>query len=242
MIVIDKPEGLTPLQALDAFRTQYSEYASATLSYAGRLDPMASGVLPVLVGEENKDREKYLGLDKEYEFEVLFGVSTDTYDVLGLIQEVQPVRIDAAPHCDGTFTQSYPAYSSKTVRGKPLHEYARGKRLDEIEIPHREVTVYSLSEISKKEVLGAEIVADVTRRIARVAGDFRQQQIVEEWNSRVPRDESFTIVRYRAAVSSGTYIRSLAVRLGNSIGIPALAYSIRRTRVGPLTLKDPLRY
>ena len=53
------------------------------MTYAGRLDPMASGLLIVLAGEETKNKEKYLNLDKEYLFEVLFGFKTVTYDFLG---------------------------------------------------------------------------------------------------------------------------------------------------------------
>ena len=55
------------------------------MTYAGRLDPMASGVLLVLAGEETKNKDKYLGLDKEYDFEILFGFATDTYDILGKV-------------------------------------------------------------------------------------------------------------------------------------------------------------
>jgi len=52
-------------------------------AYAGRLDPMAHGVLVLLVGEENKKREKYEKFVKEYLFQCIFGVATDTYDILG---------------------------------------------------------------------------------------------------------------------------------------------------------------
>jgi len=55
------------------------------MTYAGRLDPLAEGLLLVLTGEECKNKEKYLGLDKEYEVDVLFGFATDTYDILGKV-------------------------------------------------------------------------------------------------------------------------------------------------------------
>src|SRR3989338_4911372 len=85
IIILNKKEGETPLAALEAFRRKNKEYANTKLTYAGRLDPMASGLLLLLAGEEIKNKEKYLNLDKEYEFEILFGFQTDTYDILGKI-------------------------------------------------------------------------------------------------------------------------------------------------------------
>ncbi|MCE9548798.1 tRNA pseudouridine(55) synthase TruB, partial [Candidatus Nomurabacteria bacterium] len=81
VIVLNKKEGETPLQALDKFRVKNKEYKYIKMTYAGRLDPMASGLLLALAGEETKNKEKYLKLKKEYDFEVLFGFATDTYDI-----------------------------------------------------------------------------------------------------------------------------------------------------------------
>jgi tRNA U55 pseudouridine synthase TruB len=62
------------------------------VAYAGRLDPMAHGVLILLVGNENKMRDKYEKLDKEYKFQCILGVGTDTYDILGIqINEREPI-------------------------------------------------------------------------------------------------------------------------------------------------------
>ena len=88
VIYLWKPVGVTPLQFLNIFKEKHSEYKNETLSYAGRLDPVAEGILIVLVGDENKKREKYLGLDKQYVSEIVFGISTDTFDQLGLITNV----------------------------------------------------------------------------------------------------------------------------------------------------------
>ena len=70
-LTIYKNEGETPLECLERFRVEQPIYKDAVLSYAGRLDPMAEGVMLVLVDEENKNREKYLSLDKTYEVEIL---------------------------------------------------------------------------------------------------------------------------------------------------------------------------
>ena len=81
---IKKPEGLTPYQVVTKFKRKHPSYKDIKIAYAGRLDPMAKGVLLLLVEPETKKREKYQKLPKEYEFEILFGVSTDTHDLLGL--------------------------------------------------------------------------------------------------------------------------------------------------------------
>ncbi len=72
-----KQWGETPLEALERVRLENPHVKNIPLSYAGRLDPLAEGVLLVLCGEANKSRSEYLGMDKEYECEVLFGIKTD---------------------------------------------------------------------------------------------------------------------------------------------------------------------
>ena len=91
VIVLNKKEGETPLECLDDFRVKNKKYKEVKMTYAGRLDPMAFGLLLVLTGDETKNKEKYLKLDKEYEFEILFGFATDTYDVLGKVLDTYDV-------------------------------------------------------------------------------------------------------------------------------------------------------
>ena len=79
--------GETPRERLERLRAQKPHYAHEVLSYAGRLDPMAEGVLTCLVGSANRRREQYLDMGKEYTLDVLFGFSTDTYDILGRVME-----------------------------------------------------------------------------------------------------------------------------------------------------------
>ncbi len=160
IILINKKEGETPLEALENFRKENKEYRDSNkvrMTYAGRLDPMASGLLLILAGDKTKEKEKYLALDKEYEFEVLFGAATDTYDILGLIKhsdilknvgmlgslkDLEKVIKKEIKFFTGKFIQKYPVYSSRTVGGRPLFTYARSGEL--VEIPDREVTVKSL--------------------------------------------------------------------------------------------------
>ena len=85
VIIVYKDLGATPLECLNELKKSRPELANTPLTYAGRLDPMAEGLMIVLVGEECKNKGAYLGLDKTYEFEILVGFETDTYDLLGLV-------------------------------------------------------------------------------------------------------------------------------------------------------------
>ena len=81
---IYKKVGQTPLEALEVLRKKKKLSLSAKLSYAGRLDPMASGVLLILQGATQTQREKYLSLDKKYRAKILLGFGSDSFDLLGL--------------------------------------------------------------------------------------------------------------------------------------------------------------
>ena len=85
-ITLDKAVGETPLSCAEDYRAKHKELEGVAMAYAGRLDPMASGKLLILLGEECKNQTNYHGLDKEYEFSVLLGIGSDTHDVLGRLE------------------------------------------------------------------------------------------------------------------------------------------------------------
>ena len=278
VVTLYKNEGETPLECLNRFRIEQPEYKDAVLSYVGRLDPMAEGILLVLVGEENKNREKYLGLDKVYEVDVLFGVATDTGDVLGKL--VQPQDCDARhpskslvchPGASqpgihvldsffagsrpkvrrddtlkirqddtlilnsfvGPFTQKYPHYSSKPVNGKPLFQWAREGRLSEIEIPEKTSEIYDIKLLKEYSLSGKEILKQVEERIIKVKGDFRQQEIIDSWQENLSdkNQENFSLITIEVSCSSGTYMRTLSEEIGKKLGVPAIAWKIKRLKV-----------
>ncbi|MFH1358826.1 MAG: hypothetical protein ABIH37_02990 [archaeon] len=88
IVNIYKPIGLSPLQAIEKFKIKHREYKKVKIGYAGRLDPMAEGVLICLVGDENKKIGQYMRFDKEYKAEILLGLKSDTNDVLGVVEKV----------------------------------------------------------------------------------------------------------------------------------------------------------
>jgi tRNA pseudouridine55 synthase len=249
-----KERGETPLMRIERFRTTHPEYRDLPLSYAGRLDPMAEGVLLVVVGEENKRKEQYLSLDKEYTCEVLFGFSTDTYDALGLMTDAvtrvtyrklsQPLLAEYVQQLPGTHTQKYPPFSSKPLEGVPLFVKARkGEVGDSFALPEHSITIHR-ALLQKTTRISAEALLErVIADIARVRGDFRQERILALWEDslRVLYGLSFDIATIHVACTSGTYMRSIAHELGAHVGIPALALSILRTKAGKWSVRSAER-
>ncbi|MCX6703645.1 MAG: hypothetical protein NTV02_03080 [Candidatus Zambryskibacteria bacterium] len=248
VITIYKKIGETPLEALTRLRESVSEYKDETLSYAGRLDPMAAGVMLVLAGEANKEREKYLNLEKDYSTEILFGIGTDTYDTLGLITEVSRTVLDIGEfeerlrekvgEMKGTFSQKYPEYSSKPVDGQPLFMHARaGKR---VAVPSHDVTLSVSDLTSVKMISRVELLTRIESQVNVVKGDFRQEQIIVMWKQKLEESEiqEFVLAEVDLSVSSGFYVRQYAHDLGEMLGVPACALSILRTRVGEWGVGD----
>jgi tRNA U55 pseudouridine synthase TruB len=247
--VIQKDVGETPLEALSRWRASVSLSPDVPLAYAGRLDPMASGTLIILIGDECKKQSYYHGYDKEYRFEVLLGCSSDTGDILGI-----PTRSGATTAPDkviaralsslsGTHRFKYPRFSSKTVDGMPLHEWTLRGGLTEDRIPTYTATVKRVQLLDIYTLSASELHTYIHERIGRIppvtdprkalGADFRRGTILPAWDGLLKHsDEHFTIIRASAVVTSGTYIRTLSEECGARLGTHALAYSIERTHIG----------
>ena len=237
---IYKPQGMTPLQAIHAVREMYSAYRNEKMTYAGRLDPMAEGVLLVLVGDAVSEKETYCKLDKAYEADILFGVGTDTHDLLGM-----PVvsdefgatkeRMEATMReLRGAHEYAFPAYSSKPVKGKPLFQWARENKMHEIEVPKRLMYVHEVKLLGRY-VMTADVLRDeIGHRIGRVAGDFRQRVIIDAWDGSLAGggNRSFCGARVMVRCASGTYVRTLAHEWGKRLGTDAVLARLVRTQVG----------
>ncbi len=133
VFVAYKNEGETPLECLNRLKDEGFLPLNDKFTYAGRLDPMAEGLMIYLRGNAIKSKHEFLGLSKEYEVEILLGVSTDTGDILGLVSGavLDDVVFDLKNIqgiCEsfvGEMEVPYPWFSSKTLEGKPLYEWAR---------------------------------------------------------------------------------------------------------------------
>lgn len=247
-IYIWKSVGFTPLEIAEKFKEKNQEYKDKTVSYAGRLDPMAEGILVLLIGEENKNRDEYLKLKKTYEAEIVFGISTDTFDSLGLIENVNLKEVSKEEIEKGleTFSgkqkQLYPPYSSKAVNGKSLFWWARNNKLNEIEIPERDIEIYSIDLLIFESISLEKLVNRIVENIKSVKGDFRQKEIIEKWENlnKTNRNKNLIKIKIKVSCSTGTYVRRLAQDLGEKLEAGAFALSITRTGVGDITREDCL--
>jgi tRNA pseudouridine(55) synthase len=260
-IILEKKVGETPLSCVETYRAEHPELIGIPLAYAGRLDPMASGQLLILVGEECKQQSAYHDLDKEYQFSVLFGISSDTQDVLGRLQnhplptilsstsnDYQALTREIEKICTSLLGQielPYPAFSSKTVQGKPLHTWALEGRLSEIEIPTKKSLVYDLTltnittvektELVEKALSKINLIPPVTEPSKALGQDFRRHDVRSDWrsmadNSALPT--AYIIGHFSCIASSGTYMRTLASIIGQKLKTGALAWHIHRNKIG----------
>ena len=195
IVLLDKPLGLSSNQALQAVRKLLRAEKGG---HTGALDPLATGLLPLCMGEATKIAGTLLGSRKAYLAECRLGATTTTADLEGDIVAESPVpdldeaRIEQAlTRLRGRITQVPPVYSALKQDGEPL--YLRARRGEDVAAPPREVDIYRL---------------DLLERV----GD-RLKLYVE--------------------CGSGTYVRSLAVDLGEDLGCGAHLTALRRLWVEP---------
>ncbi|MCX6754649.1 MAG: hypothetical protein NTU81_02365 [Candidatus Nomurabacteria bacterium] len=260
--IVYKKRGQTPLECINELKKTNENLLHLPLTYAGRLDPLAEGVLVILIGDECLKKDEYLNLTKEYETTILFGFATDTYDLMGLVTSSSDQFLDSQikgeegqdhenksadfvppfaeainkmlPQFTGRIKQSYPPYSSRTVNGKPLYTWAREGKLGEIIIPSHDVFVESIDIIGKGYISGEDFLNKIKNDIALVNGDFRQAEIIEQWKNilKDKNEEQYKTITLRISCGSGVYVRGIAHELGIALGVPALALNIKRTKVG----------
>ena len=149
-IILDKPVGLGSTQAVAAVKRalRTGGYPKLKVGHGGTLDPLASGVLPVAIGEATKLAGRLLDSDKIYQFTIRFGEETSTLDAEGAVvarSDVRPTMaaVEAAlPTFTGPIEQVPPAYSALKVEGERAYDLARAGA--EVSLPARSVTVYAL--------------------------------------------------------------------------------------------------
>ncbi|TAJ13352.1 hypothetical protein EPO56_03245 [Patescibacteria group bacterium] len=259
--VIWKQVGETPLRRLEHYRLEAGIATDVPIAYAGRLDPLAEGKLLLLIGDECKKMKSYTGLDKVYTFEVLFGFSSDTGDVLGIAEKANrremPTR-DALHKASlkllGKVSFPYPKFSSKTVQGKQLHKWALEGRIDEIEIPLRVSKIYKLALYSTRTISKESLEKIIFEKINSIppvtdpskahGRDFRRAEIRARWKELFTENTQteFLVATFVCNASSGTYMRTLAEEIGKLVGEKSLALSIRRDEIGKLVHIGPFHW
>jgi tRNA pseudouridine55 synthase len=153
-IVLDKPLGLGSTQAVSAIKRalRTAGHAKAKVGHGGTLDPLATGVLPIAIGEATKLAGRMLDASKIYDFTISFGTQTDSLDLEGAVIATSDVRPSQAqieailPRFTGPIHQIPPAYSALKVGGKRAYDLARAG--EEVVLQGRDVVVHALT-ISK---------------------------------------------------------------------------------------------
>ena len=207
-IILDKPLGLGSTQAVAAVKRNLREagLGKVKVGHGGTLDPLATGVLPIALGEATKLAGRMLDARKSYAFTVKFGAETDTLDLEGQVIATSDVRPNLAeieavlPRFTGPIEQIPPAYSALKVGGQRAYDLARAG--DVVELAARAVVIHSL---------------------APVRGDGPET------------NRSLDEITLLAHVSKGTYIRSLARDIALALCTHGHVTMLRRLSAGPFS-------
>ena len=210
VLVIDKPAGPTSHDIVACVRRTLG---LKKVGHLGTLDPLATGVLPLVVGRATRLASLFAGASKQYDAVIRLGLITDTYDITGtVVGGADAPRRDATPALGvlqpspetiahtvagfvGSYAQRPPPFSAKKIDGVRAYDLAR--RRQPVEVTPAQVTVEALTVLS-------------------IDG---------------PR------IRCRMVCSSGFYVRSLAHDIGGVLGCGGCLETLRRERHGPFTLQ-----
>jgi tRNA pseudouridine55 synthase len=222
-IILDKPLGLGSTAGVSAVKRALREggYPKAKVGHGGTLDPLATGVLPIALGEATKLAGRMLDSDKIYEFTITFGAETDSLDLEGKVVATSDVRPTLAgigailPRFTGQIEQVPPAYSALKVDGKRAYDLARAG--EEVVLASRSVVVHTLCH-SRESGNPADAIQ----------------------GSRFRGNDRLETVTLTAHVSKGTYIRSLARDIAHALGAVGHVTMLRRTKSGPFTLEQAI--
>jgi len=203
IILIDKPAHMTSFGVVARVRRVLSNKAGkkVKVGHTGTLDPFATGLMILTIGKECKNAAHYTKLDKVYEATIRLGQTSTTGDPEGEIVDTTSSLRPGESEVErvlarfrGEIKQRPPIFSAIKINGQRAYKLARNG--DAVEIPERNVTIYSL-------------------------------EIIEY---------AYPELRVRVHVSSGTYIRSLAVDIGEALGVGAYCLELRRLSIGKWTL------
>lgn len=238
-IILDKPLGLGSTQGVSAVKRALRNggYGKFKVGHGGTLDPLATGVLPIAVGEATKLAGRMLDSDKIYDFTVMFGVQTDTLDAEGVSIATSDVRPTMAAveavlaQFTGPIAQVPPAYSALKVDGERAYDLARAGH--DVVLASRNVTIHSLASSPARGRWQPEAngggghATDVALPSPSITAPPRHLPLA---------GEELAEVTLTAHVSKGTYIRSLARDIALALGTVGHVTMLRRIKAGPFDL------
>ena len=227
-IILDKPLGLGSTQGVSAVKRalRTGGYPKVKVGHGGTLDPLATGVLPIALGEATKLAGRMLDASKVYDFTIAFGVQTDTLDLEGAVVATSDLRPTLAQveavlgRFTGAIEQVPPAYSALKVEGERAYDLARAGV--EVVLATRHVFISQLA------------VAPAEAGAAGVAGAS------DDAAAPASGGATLSCITLTAHVSKGTYIRSLARDIAIALGAVGHVTMLRRTRAGPFDLSQAI--
>jgi tRNA pseudouridine55 synthase len=204
VLIIDKPAGMTSHDVVNRVRRILHE---RSVGHLGTLDPMATGVLPLVVGSFTRLAQFYTQAEKTYEGTIRFGFATDTYDAEGEpLNPPVPVALDRAEveslaaNFRGVIEQTPPPFSAKKIHGVPAYKLAR---------KHKDVILEPVQvEIKELEILSVE--AERARFRARVASGTYMRSVAHEMGIRLGCGAHLEQLR-RTAVAEFTFDHALTI-------------------------------
>lgn len=244
-LILDKPVGTGSTEAVSAVKRalRAGGYSKAKVGHGGTLDPLASGVLPIALGEATKLAGRLLDSDKTYAFTVRFGDQTDTLDAEGVMIATSPVRPTAAaveavlPRFTGAIRQTPPAYSALKVGGERAYDLARAGQ--DVVLAERAVTVHSIRSSLGRGGDAHDVRAGGGAPPSAGPGSGPPPPPLR--GGPPPRaGEELKDATFIAHVSKGTYIRSLARDIAVALGTVGHVTMLRRTKAGPFGLDQAI--
>jgi tRNA pseudouridine55 synthase len=218
-LLVDKPAGPTSHDVVAFVRRTLK---APRVGHTGTLDPLATGLLVILVGQATRMAQFLAADEKEYLADVRLGVATPTYDAASLADGVRlPIAEGRYPTSEeleavlagfrGSFLQMPPAFSAKKIASVPAYEKARKNQ--PVDLKPVPVTVRALQVLHPSDI--EHRTSDIGTRDA-------------------------TLIRLRVAASAGFYVRSLAHDIGQALGCGAHLEGLRRMRVGRFRVDEGL--
>ncbi len=226
---VNKPLNWTSRDVLNKLQKIYK---FKKFGHAGTLDPLATGVLLVLVGSHTKKQSYYMGLPKEYKVRIFFGLYSPTLDLEGPLKYVplkKPISTNNIKrYLDsklGEHPQKVPFYSAVKVKGDPLYKIARKNKTTKI--PSKKVILYNYKILDfKNQNPKKDYLQDINGL------DYKKKLYILR--------NSLPYVDLWLKTGKGYYVRSLARDLGEFLKTSAVVGSLQRVAVGDFNVKDSL--
>lgn len=249
IIPVYKPTGMESSEVVRAYK---DKFPGLPVMHAGALDPLAEGLLLLVIGAEtHADVAEFIRADKTYEFEILVGFCTDTWDILGITESIAlPIShmqdfLGKSEHFitnyTGSVRQRVPIFSNMRYRDKRMYQWAREGNAHVVPPLFRERMIHAIKYSGFRLISAQELYTQIRSKVQAVHGDFRQEEILKAWESVFdifPTERSFPILQCQVTCESGTYVRSIAHALGEYTGRGAASWHIRRTAIGEYSLSD----